>query len=152
VNELSDQQLLRDYAVGRRETAFAGHAVQCIGALAGSGNSEALDVLLNYEKYGFLLSDTVPALQPAAEMGNQKAIDALVSVTKDDHSRPLWLMAASGLAKPAESGNATAVNALIELSSCQDANVRGAVIAGLKGAAANQNARAAETLRTMGAP
>ena len=56
----------------------------------------------------------------------------------------------SGLQKSAESGNSVAIDALIGLSSSTNINARSAAVAGLKGAAANQNANAAEALRSIG--
>ena len=125
-------------------------AMRCLGALGARGNDDALEVLLNSRQYGLPLSSTVPALRAAAENGNQKAIDYLSAVTSDQTSPALWFMAASGLSKAAAAGNETAIDALIGLSSNTDLNVRNAVVSGLKGAATNQNAKAAEALRAMG--
>jgi RNA polymerase sigma factor (sigma-70 family) len=126
-----------------------GHAVEIVGTLAGKGNEFALEMLLNPDNYGILLSSSVFALRPAAERGNQRAIDALSAITKDANNQALWVAAADGLAIAAESGNAAAVDALVRLSSSTNQNVRNAVVPGLKKAAANQNTKAAETLRSM---
>ena len=48
-------------------------AARVLGTLAGNGNEDALEVLLNPD-YGVLVSTTVSALQPAADRGNQPAI------------------------------------------------------------------------------
>jgi hypothetical protein len=53
-----------------------GAAVRAVGALAGEGNENALGVLLEPAKYKIPLSAAVGALQPAADSGNQEAIDA----------------------------------------------------------------------------
>jgi len=127
-----------------------GHSVQIVGTLAGKGNESALEMLLNPDKYGILLSGSVFALRPAAEAGNQRAIDALANVTKDARNQPLWFEAANILATAAESGNAVAVDALVAMSASTNQNVRSAVLIGLKKAAANQNIKAAETLRSIG--
>ena len=127
-----------------------GGAVQCIGAIAGKGNDTALEVLLNPRDYGLLPSTVVGALQPAADNGNQKAIDALAAVTRDAGQTALWYMAARGLEKSAGSGNEVAIDALIGLSVNPNPNVQQAVVPGLKAAASNQNAKAAEALRLMG--
>jgi RNA polymerase sigma factor (sigma-70 family) len=127
-----------------------GNAVQAIGALAGNGNNDALAVLLNYDKYGFTLSSTVGALQTTAGNGNQQAIDFLSAVTKDENDAALWYMAASGLAKAAESGNPAAIDALAGLAANTEPNVRKVVVAGLRGAATKQNAKALATLQAMG--
>lgn len=127
-----------------------GNAVQCIGALAGNGDEAALEVLLNPRKYDLLPSSVVGSLQPAADKGNQKAIDALAAVANDATQPALWYQAASGLEKSAGTGNAVAIDALIGLSASPNRSVRMAVMRGLKAAAANQDARAAEALRLMG--
>ena len=127
-----------------------GRAVQIVGTLAGKGNESALEVLLNPDKYGILLSGSVFALRSASEAGNQKAIDALAAVTKDARNQALWYEVANGLATAAESGNAVAVDALVAMSASTNQNVRSAVLIGLKKAAANQNIKAAEALRSMG--
>ena len=97
-----------------------------------------------------MLSYSFFALRPAAEAGNQRAIDALSAVTKDTKNQALWPAVADGLATAAESGNAPAVDALVNLSSSTNPSVRNAVVLGLKRAAANQNTKAAEALRSMG--
>jgi hypothetical protein len=129
-----------------------GQAVQALGTLAGHGNDAALGILLDREKYHFLLSSTVGALGPAAENGNQKAIEALAAVAKDGTQKPLWFMAASSLSKAAATGNPLAVDTLIDLAGCTNSNVQRAAVAGLQKAAANQNAKAAEALRSLGVP
>jgi hypothetical protein len=60
------------------------------------------------------------------------------------------MMAADGLGKAAETGNAVAIDALIGLSASTNISVRNSVVQGLRRAAANQNAKAAETLRSLG--
>jgi hypothetical protein len=128
-----------------------GLAVRSIGLLAGNGNDTALEILLDPRKYGLLQSSTVGALRPAADSGNQQAIDALAAVAGDPMLKPLWYLAADGLEKSAESGNAVALDALIGLStSTTNISVRNVVVSGLKAAAANQNAKAAQALRTIG--
>lgn len=127
-----------------------GLAVQVVGKVAGNGSEGALELLLNPQNYGFPLASSVGALRPAADNGNQRAIDALAAVTRDADHRPLWYMAAEGLGKAAESGNAVAIDALIGLSSSTNPSVRNSIVLGLKRAAANQNSKAAEALRLMG--
>jgi len=126
-----------------------GPAVRCIGALAGTGNDAALEILLDPRKYGLLQSGVVSALQPAADTGNQKAIDFLATVASDPKQTGLWYMAAKGLEKSAGSGNAVAIDALIAISTSSNTNFQNAALAGLRAAAANQNAKAAEALRSM---
>jgi RNA polymerase sigma factor (sigma-70 family) len=125
------------------------NGVKILGILAGNGNSDALDALLN-ENYGFLLSTTVSALRPAAEAGNQKAIDTLAAVVGDSKNKPLWLMAANGLTKAAGSGNSTAIAALIGLSRGTNSDLKATAARGLEGAADLQNPAAIEALRSLG--
>jgi hypothetical protein len=126
-----------------------GMAVQSLGVLAGNGNEGALEVLLHPEKYGGLLSGSVGALKPAADKGNQKAIDALAAITTDTANQALWFMAADGLNKAAGAGNPVAIDALIGLLASSNQSVHRAAITELKMAAANQNAKASEALRSM---
>ena len=127
-----------------------GLAVNSLGGLAGNGDAGALEVLLHPEKYGALLSGTIGNLQPAADNGNQKAIDALAAIATDQKNQPLWPMTANSLAKAAAAGNTVAIDALISMSSSTNRNIQNAVAEALRGAAANQNAKAAEALRSMG--
>jgi RNA polymerase sigma factor (sigma-70 family) len=127
-----------------------GAAVQCLGALASQGNDPALEILLNPLKNGLLLSGAVGALRPAADQGNQRAIDFLATIASDDTQPALWYMAATGLEKSAVAGNGIAIDALIGLSSNTNINLQSIVIPGLRAAAANQNAKAARALRSIG--
>ena len=124
-------------------------AAGSLGELAGNGDTNALEVLIHPEKYGTLLSSTIPPLKPAADNGNQAAIDALAAVANDPKSEPLWYMTANSLSQAAVSGNPVAIDALIKMSSCTNRTVQKAVAEGLRGAAANQNAKAAEALSSM---
>ena len=126
-----------------------GNAVHSLAGLAGNGDAGALEVLLHPEKYGVLLSSTVGSLQLAADNGNQKAIDALAAVANDPKHWPLWLMTANNLTKAAAAGNPVAIDALISMSSSTNRNIQNAVAQALRGAAANQNPKAAEALRSM---
>ena len=124
-------------------------AISVLGNLAGNGNEAALEKVVNPEKYGFLLSSSVFALRSSAEAGNQKAIDALAAVAKAERHQALWYSVATSLDGPAESGNVVAIDALIDMSVSTNKNIRAAVVPGLR-KSAKQNARAAETLRSMG--
>jgi hypothetical protein len=97
-----------------------------------------------------LQSSVTGALRPAADNGNQKAIDALSAVASDPDQAALWLLAANGLEKSAESGIAVAIDALAGMSASTNINVRNAVIPGLRAAAAKQNPKATEALRSLG--
>jgi hypothetical protein len=89
-----------------------GAAITSLGKLAGTGDEAALQMLLNPDKNGILLSSTVGALQPAADDGNQKAIDALAAVLKNPAHKALWNMASTALQKSAANGNTVAIDAL----------------------------------------
>jgi RNA polymerase sigma factor (sigma-70 family) len=127
-----------------------GGAIQCIGAIAGAGNDAALGILLDPRKYDLAASSVVAALEPAADNGNQKAIDALASVASDSSQSPFWFLAATGLEKSAGSGNPAAIDALIAMSTTTNISVRNAIVPALKIAASNQNAQALDALRSMG--
>jgi hypothetical protein len=127
-------------------------AVNSLGSLAGNGDAGALDVLLNPQKYGALLSATLSALQPAADSGNEMAINALAAIAADQQQQPLWLMTANDLAKSAASGNTVAIDALISMSASTNQSIQNAVAGALRSAAANQNVKAVQALRSMGLP
>ena len=127
-----------------------GLACQSLGALGGKGNAAAVDVLTTPDKYGILLASAVANLKPAADSGNQKAIDFLAAAPTNEANQGLWFMAADGLDRDAESGNPVAVDAFIGWLSSTNQNVRKVVIPGLQKAAANQNAKAAQALRAAG--
>jgi hypothetical protein len=67
-----------------------GVAIVALGELAGRGDQNALEVLLNPDQYGVRLSSSVGALKPAADGGNEKAIAALAAVLSDEKNKPLW--------------------------------------------------------------
>jgi len=126
-----------------------GPAIHSAGILAGNGDEVALQILLNPKHYQVPLSSTIDALKPAADNGNQKAIDALAAVAANPDQQALRYMAADGLENAATSGNAVAIDALIAMSGDTNQNVRTIVMSGLQRASANQNARATEALRQM---
>jgi len=78
-------------------------AVQCIGAPASQGNDRALEILLHPREFSLLPSGVVGALQPAADNGNQKAIEAVAALANAPNQTALWYMAAKGLEKSAGS-------------------------------------------------
>src|SRR5436309_5297466 len=126
-----------------------GPAIHSAGILAGNGDEVALQILLNPKDYQVPLSSTIDALKPAADNGNQKAIDALAAVAANPNLQALRFMAADGLGNAAASGNAVAIDALIAMSGDTNQNVRTIVMSGLQRASANQNAKATEALRQM---
>ncbi len=92
--------------------SLEGAAVGALGDLAGRADEKALEILLNPERYGLLLSPTIGALQPAADNGNERAIAALASILGDETKKPLWHMASQSLQKAAASGDPVAIAAL----------------------------------------
>ena len=132
--------LVYSWVINARERRFALQS-RCLNAL---------EMPVNPDQNGILLSATVSALRPAAEAGNLKAIDFLATVCKDQQKQPLWMLVADALATPAESGNAVAVDGLAAMTVATNQYVRNAVILGLKRAAADQNPEAAEAPRSIG--
>ena len=65
-----------------------GPAIHSAGILAGNGDEVALQILLNPKDYQVPLSSTIDALKPAADNGNQKAIDALAAVATTQTNKP----------------------------------------------------------------
>jgi len=133
---------------------FRGLVIQSLGTLAGKGNNDALEVLLDPARFGFpstSWSSVVGALVPAAENGDERAINALIAVTQDTDHRALWFMAATGLNTAAATGNPAAIDALINLAQIGSTNksVLNAAMSGLQKAAANQNQKAADALASL---
>ena len=142
---------LRAIADAAQLPELKGRAVSSLGKLAGQGDENALNALLYGESLGFHRSSIVGALKPAADSGNQMAIEALAVVARDPCATALWYMAADGLGSAAEAGNQVAVEALAHLSnSATNRSVYNAVLSGLQRAAFKGNATAAETLQSMG--
>jgi hypothetical protein len=125
-----------------------GSAIKAVGILAGNGDDGALQILLNPSDYQVTLSSAIGALKPAADNGNQKAIDALAGVAANPNQQALWFMAANGLETAAASGNVAAIDALVAMSGATNQSVRVAVMSGLQ-RAPNQNAKATEALSQM---
>ena len=87
-------------------------ATGALGRLAGNGDEAALQMLLNPDKNGILLSSAVDALRAPASNDNEKAIAALAAVLADEKKKPLWFLASNGLQHAAANGNPTAIAAL----------------------------------------
>lgn len=99
-----------------RIKSLQGWDVTALGKLAGAGDENALEILLNPREYGMPLSSTVSALGPAADSGNPKAIAALAAILGDETKKALWLLASQALQEAAGSGNAVAIAALKSIS------------------------------------
>ena len=124
-------------------------AVRSLGVLAGNGDENALQLLLEPDRNGLRLSSVVSALKPAADSGNARAIEALAAVTADPKQSPLWYLAANGLSTAAETGNSVAIDALIGLTAATNKFIRDTAVAGLARSAARENPKAVEALRRI---
>jgi hypothetical protein len=133
-----------------RMKTLSGMAIMALGQAAGMGNERALEPLLDPERYLLLPSTTLFALKPAAESGNERAIQAIASVAANPKQQALWYGAANNLQKPAEAGNATAIDALAMLGRAENTNVSRVARLALENAAFNKHAKAIEALRSLG--
>jgi len=124
-------------------------AVQSLGVLAGNGDQSALQLLLEPAKNHLLMASVVGALKPAADNGDPRAIDALAAVAADPKQPALWMMAADGLSKAAETGNAVAINALTGLAGSTNQLIRDAAFNGLARSAARENPQAVQAIRQL---
>jgi hypothetical protein len=70
---------------------------------------DAVDLLLDPQKNGWLLSSSAGALVKVAQGGNDQAIEFMRQLTIDPANAGLWNFAAEGLIPAAESGNEVAV-------------------------------------------
>ena len=107
-------------------------------------------ILLHPEKYGALLSDTISALQPAADNGNQEAVEALTSVAKNQNDQPLWMLTANSLAKAAAAGNPVAIDALISMSSTTNRNTPKCHRSSLERSSGKSEREGCGSIRSMG--
>ena len=114
------------------------------------GNEEALRPLLDPERYFLVRSSATAALKPAADAGNERAIQALVATAADPKNQPIWYMAAQGLKTAAAAGNATAIDGLAMLAVVQNEHVRKEAVLALEAAARNNQPRAEAALRKLG--
>jgi hypothetical protein len=129
---------------------LSGSALHALGLLAALGDEKALEFLVTPEKHGVPLSGAVSSLKPAAEKGNQKAIEFIAAVTRNPKAHALWFLVADDLRSPAAAGNATAIEALIPLLTDKDPNVRKAATMDLQQAAANNIPKAVSALKAAG--
>jgi hypothetical protein len=127
-----------------------GMAIMALGQAAGMGNERALEPLLDPDRYLLLPSTATSALKFAAENGNTRAIEALAAVGSDPKRKAMWYQIAENLQKPAAAGNATAIDALAQLGRAENKYVRQSALLGLEKAAANNQAKAADALRSLG--
>lgn len=107
-NDAAFKSLL--YATGK--TKLNGFTSDAFGIAAAKGHQPSLDVLLNHNRHGMLLSSTVFALRKPAARGNQQAINFLVDVLSNDQLTPLWHGASTGLVAAANQGHEGAKRAL----------------------------------------
>ncbi len=85
-----------------------------IGKAATMGNNEAVQLLVNYNENGWLLSSVVFALEGAALRNEPAAVELLLKAMDDPGAKALWAAASKGLAGAAAQGNVRAKEALIK--------------------------------------
>ncbi len=95
-------------------------APDALGMAAAAGNKQAMDLLLDYKKYGMLLSSTVFAMAKPAETSDPRAVKFLIDVTKDPKSKGLWDAAHRELQRAVDAGNADAKTAVEQLEANAD--------------------------------
>ena len=133
-----------------RNKSLDGLAIRALGQAAALGHEQSLAILIEPERHMLLRTSTISALKPAAEVGNQRAIDALAAVTADPKSRGLWYMVASGLEKATIAGNATAIDAMAVIAQSGSDQMRKVALLALENASFQNHPRAAEALRSVG--
>lgn len=128
-------------------------APDALGIAAAAGRADALDILLEHDKWGILLSSAVFALQKPAAKNNPKAIEFLIAVLNEPRDRPLWLGAAVGLAEANHERGVTYLITEMETHPT-DGCIMPSAIEGLNAAAARGNAKARLALekRSTAAP
>lgn len=83
-----------------------------LGIAASAGHTEALEILLNYKKWGMLRSSVVFAIAKPASKNNERAVAFLADVLNDPTARSLFDAASRGLVGAALAGNERAKAAL----------------------------------------
>ena len=89
-------------------------------------------------------------MKPAADAGNERAIQALAATAADPKHQALWLMAAQGLETAAAAGNPTAIDSLATLAAAQNQVISKEAVLALEAAARKNQPRAEEALRKLG--
>jgi hypothetical protein len=129
--------------------SMSGVAVAGMGVAAESGSEKAIELLLEPEKHGWLLSSSAGALVNVARSGNEQAIDFMNRLTGDPANRGLWWFAAQALAPAAENGNDQAVSGLINMSGFENASVHEQILRALNAAAHKGNQSAVTALKQL---
>jgi len=88
-------------------------AADPLGIAAAAGDKEALSLLLNYERTGFLESTVVSSLVPAANSNVTEAVEFMFRVLEDPTANAIRHFAVSGLWGAARSGNQKARAAVL---------------------------------------
>jgi hypothetical protein len=145
-NDTAFQALAR--ASRMKKQHLTGLAIQALGEAAEKGNEQALDMLVNPERYQLLLSSTVFALRAPAQNGNPRAIDALARVGLDEKATPLWGAVTEGLQSATIDGNPNAINAMTVIARSAGKPGQRMAFLALEDAAAN-HPQAAEALRGL---
>lgn len=118
VDDLAFQSLI--YATGKK--SLSGYTAKAFGIAAANGHRPSLDVLLNHDEHGILLSSAVFAFQKPAEKGIPQAVEFLIKVIDDDTKSALWYGASEGLVGEANRGNERAKQALAKYAAFNKAN------------------------------
>jgi hypothetical protein len=144
-----DDNALRILLRTLQQSSLQGFAMKALGKAGGMGNEKALEPLLHWWEHGLPLPNVVGVLKPAADAGNQGAIDLLTTVAMDQKRKSLWYITAPGLEKAAASGNEKAMDALVAMTKeTGNQMLRDATVHALE-TAAEQNAHAAQALRDL---
>ena len=130
---------------------LSGLAIRALGEAAGMGNEQAVDMLVNPERYQLMRSSTVSALRTAAQNGNIKAIDSLAEVARDPKQSALWVCVTEGLQNAALAGNSSAIDAMTAIARAENKPGFRMALVTLQDAASN-HPQAAEALRGLNVP
>ncbi|MHA3774810.1 hypothetical protein ACXR0O_25095 [Verrucomicrobiota bacterium sgz303538] len=98
------------YALGAKN--LRSHAPSALGIAAAAGHPQAMEMLLDHDRYGILHSSAVFALGKPASKNYDQAVAFLSEVLANPKDRALWHGAAEGLVGAANVGNARAKAAL----------------------------------------
>jgi hypothetical protein len=95
---------------------LSGVAVAGIGVAAENGKEKAIEMLLEPEANGWLLSSCAGALVNVARAGHDQAIGFMYQLTTDPAKKALWGFATQALVPAAEAGNEQAIAGLVNMS------------------------------------
>jgi RNA polymerase sigma factor (sigma-70 family) len=146
-----NEQALQALWRGTHINELSGFGTLALGKAAGRGVEGALEPLLTPEKFGIHEHTALFALRPAADNGNDRAIDKLVDAIKNPQNRAIMQDLGHGLQKAALAGNPNAIDGLAVVAASTNKWVRDSALRTLKEAALKQhNPRAMEALGKLG--